>query len=39
MLFALTTSDVVEGLVVDRRWSRAKLAEHLALLLRATFLA
>ena len=37
MLFALTSSDVVEGLTVDRRWSRQKLADHLGLLLRSTF--
>jgi AcrR family transcriptional regulator len=37
MLFALTSSDVVEGLTVDRRWSRQKLAGHLGLLLRTTF--
>jgi AcrR family transcriptional regulator len=38
VLFALTSSDVVEGLTVDRRWSRQKLADHLGLLLRSTFL-
>jgi AcrR family transcriptional regulator len=37
VLFALTSSDVVEGLTVDRRWSRQKLADHLGLLLRSTF--
>jgi AcrR family transcriptional regulator len=37
MLFALSSSDVVEGLTVDRRWPRTKLAEQLGLLLRATF--
>jgi AcrR family transcriptional regulator len=37
MLFALTSSDVVEGLTVDRRWSHQKLATHLGALLRATF--
>lgn len=39
MLFALTSSDVVEGLTVDRRWSHERLARHLAALLRATFVA
>jgi AcrR family transcriptional regulator len=38
-LFALTTSDVVEGLIVERRWSRARFAERFALVLTATFLA
>ncbi len=37
MLFALISSDVVEALLVDRRWSRRRLAEHLALLFRSTF--
>jgi AcrR family transcriptional regulator len=38
MLFALASSDVVEGLTVDCGWSRRKLADRLALLLRSTFL-
>jgi AcrR family transcriptional regulator len=38
VLFALTSSDVVEGLTVDRHWSRQKLADHLGLLFRSTFL-
>ena len=37
MLFALTSSDVVEGLTADRGWSRQKLSDHLAVLLRSTF--
>jgi AcrR family transcriptional regulator len=37
MLFALISSDVIEALLVDRRWSRQRLAEHLALLFRSTF--
>ena len=37
MINALSTSDVVEGLVVDRRWSRRRFADHLGALLRATF--
>ena len=39
MLFALIASDVIEALIVDRRWSRTRLAEHLALLFRSTFVA
>jgi AcrR family transcriptional regulator len=37
MLFALVASDVIEALIVDRRWSRKRLARHLALLFRSTF--
>jgi AcrR family transcriptional regulator len=37
MLFALISSDMIEALLVDRRWSRRRLAEHLALLFRSTF--
>jgi AcrR family transcriptional regulator len=37
MLFALISSDMIESLIVDRRWSRRRLAEHLALLLRSAF--
>jgi AcrR family transcriptional regulator len=37
MLFALISSDVIEALIVDRRWSRRRLAKHLALLFRLTF--
>jgi hypothetical protein len=37
MLFALTSTDLLERLLVERRWSRERLAEHLAALLRATF--
>ena len=39
MIFALSTSDVVGGLVVERGWSPDRLARHLGLLLRSTFLA
>jgi AcrR family transcriptional regulator len=39
MLWALISTDMIEGLLVDRRWSRRRLAEHLALLLRSTFVA
>jgi AcrR family transcriptional regulator len=37
MLFALISSDMIEALIADRRWSRRRLAEHLALLFRSTF--
>jgi hypothetical protein len=30
---------MIEALIVDRRWSRRRLAEHLALLFRSTFVA
>jgi AcrR family transcriptional regulator len=39
MIFAVSTSDVVGGLVVDRGWPPERLARHLGLLLRSTFLA
>jgi AcrR family transcriptional regulator len=39
MLFALTSSDVVEGLTVERGWSQRKLADKLGALLADTFLA
>ena len=39
MLFALISSDMIEALTVDRRWSRDRLAEHLALLFRSTFVS
>lgn len=39
MLFALISSDVVEALLGDRRWSRKRLSKGLALLLRSTFLS
>ena len=38
MLFALVSSDMIEALVIDRRWSQRRLAQHLALLFRSTFL-
>jgi AcrR family transcriptional regulator len=38
MLFALVSSDLMEALMVDRRWSRTRLATHLAVLFRGTFL-
>jgi AcrR family transcriptional regulator len=39
MLFSLISSDVIEALLVDRRWSRARLSRHLALLFRRAFVA
>jgi AcrR family transcriptional regulator len=39
MLLALISSDLVEALLVDRHWSRHRLAEHLGLLFRSTFVA
>jgi AcrR family transcriptional regulator len=38
MLFALISSDMIEALLGDRSWSRARLGQHLTLLLRSTFL-
>jgi hypothetical protein len=37
MLFALISTDLLERLLVERRWSRKRLADHLAALLRGTF--
>ena len=37
MLYALISSDVIEALLDDRRWSRDALAEGLSTLLRSTF--
>jgi len=37
MLFALISSDTIAALLDDRGWSRRRLAEHLALLFRSTF--
>jgi AcrR family transcriptional regulator len=39
MMNVLATSDVVEGLIVDRRWSQRRFAEHLGVLLESTFVA
>jgi hypothetical protein len=39
MLWALISTDMIEGLVVDRRWSRRRLEQHLAHLFRSTFVA
>lgn len=37
MLWALMSWDVLEGLLVERGWSREQYAEHMAVLFRATF--
>lgn len=37
MLWALISTDMIQGLLRDRAWSRTRLAEHLALLFRSTF--
>jgi hypothetical protein len=39
MLYALISTDMIEALLVDRRWSRPRIAVHLAGLFRSTFLA
>lgn len=39
MLWVLMSFDVLEGLVVDRGWSRERYAIHLAALFRATFVS
>ena len=38
MLWALMSFDVFEALVVERRWSRKRLARRLTVLLQSTFL-
>lgn len=37
MLWALISTDMIEGLLVERRWSRKRLASHLSTLLTSTF--
>ena len=37
MLFALISSDLIGALIEDRNWSRQRLADHLAVVLRSTF--
>jgi AcrR family transcriptional regulator len=37
MLWALTSTEVVERLMVDRNWSRKRFTEHVSMLLHATF--
>jgi AcrR family transcriptional regulator len=37
MLFALISSDLIGALIEDRNWSRRRLADHLAIVLRSTF--
>lgn len=39
MLWVLMSFDVIEGLAVERRWSRRRLADSLARLFRATLVA
>jgi AcrR family transcriptional regulator len=39
MLWALISSDLVEGLLVDRGWPPERFAQHLALLLVSTFVS
>jgi AcrR family transcriptional regulator len=39
MMWALMSLDVLQALVVDRRWSRKRLARRLSVLLRSTFVA
>lgn len=39
LLYAVTTSDFVEGLLVDRHWSQRRFVTCVSRLLRATFLA
>jgi AcrR family transcriptional regulator len=39
MIYALSTSDVIESLTVDRHWSRRRLADGLSALLRSTLVA
>lgn len=36
-IWVLMSWDVLEGLLVERRWSRRRYADHMALLLRSTF--
>jgi len=37
MVWALMSPDLLERLLTDRRWSRKRLGQHLAALLKATF--
>jgi AcrR family transcriptional regulator len=37
MLFGLVSSDMIEALTVDRGWSQARLARHLAVMFESTF--
>ncbi len=39
MLWALMSWDILEKLLVDRGWSQGEVADHLALLLKSTFVA
>lgn len=38
MLYAITTSDVVEALLIDRRWTQRLFSARIAALLKATFI-
>jgi hypothetical protein len=37
MLYALISSDLIEALIRDRRWSARRLADHLATMFQFTF--
>ena len=37
MLWALISSEMVERLIVDRRWTAKRFGEHLSHMLRSTF--
>ena len=37
MLWALIPTDMIDGLLSDRRWSQRRLADHLAVLFQSTF--
>jgi hypothetical protein len=37
MIFALTTSDLVEALVIDMKWSERRFTDYFARLLVSTF--
>ncbi len=37
MLFGLISSDMIEALTVDRRWSQSRLVRHLAVMFESTF--
>lgn len=37
MLYALISSDMIEALIIDRRWSRSRLGELLGVVFRSTF--
>ena len=39
MLWSLISTDMIDGLLSDRRWSRRRLATQLSLLLRSAFVS